>query len=121
MAIVRVVEAFADFSTDPNGRVFQQGLLVDDSDPAVRKNPQRFEPVEAAAVRATETAVSAPGLRRSITRPEKPARHHGRGNGGEQGAEGKPAKPAKKAAAKKAPAKKAAPAPAPTTNGTEKL
>lgn len=117
MAIVRVIEAFADFSSDPNGRLFQQGLLVDDSDPAVVKHPSRFEPVEAAAVRATETAVSAPGLRRSLSRPE---RHHGRDKADRTDAPAKP-KPAKKTAAKKTAAKKTAPAPAPSTDGTEKL
>lgn len=122
MGILRVIEPFADFSNDPNGKLYPEGMLVRDDDSAAVKWPHRFEPVEAAAHRATETAVSAPGLRRSITRPEKPARHHGRGAAK---SDDKPA-PAKKAAAKrpakKAAAKKAAaPAAPPSTDSTEKL
>lgn len=93
MAILRVIEAFADFSEDPNGKLYTEGMLVHESDPNVDKHPSRFERVEAAAHRATETAVAAPGLRRSITRPEKKA-------------------PSRRAAKKTAAKKKADPKPA---------
>lgn len=69
MAILRVTQAFAKLT----GEIYTPGMLVHSSDPITKKLPGNFEPVEAAATRATETAVAAPGLRRTRTQPAKKA------------------------------------------------
>lgn len=103
MATLRVIESFVDFKHDPNGTLYTAGALIDGSNDVTKRHPGRFEDVAVAAARNTETAVSAPGLRRSITRPERKT----------------PRRAAKKAAAKKAPAKPAKPAKAAEPKGDD--
>jgi hypothetical protein len=91
MALLTVIESFADFSAG-RPEVYNPGRLVDEKDPVVKGRERHFEPAEAAASRVrVEAASAAPGERRERTRPARKA--------------------AKKAAAKKAPAKKAAATP----------
>jgi len=58
-------------------RTIAAGDLVDEKDPAVKKAPQYFEPVEATSARATarraggvEQATAAPGEKRSVVKPK---------------------------------------------------
>lgn len=76
MSVLRVTEAFTDFS---QGRpeVYNPGRLVDSSDPVTKVKGREgwFEPAEAAVARAAgvETATAAPGERRTRTAPRKRA------------------------------------------------
>lgn len=69
MPILRVKEAFSVLS-DPNGRVYTPGVLVNADDPIVKGREVYFEPVEVAASRhaPVEQATAAPGERRSVTK-----------------------------------------------------
>lgn len=82
MPILRVKEAFSSLS-DPSGRVYVPGQLVDADDPIVKGREHHFEPVDVAAAAQAKSAVSlstgepveaataAPGERRSRTLPRK--------------------------------------------------
>lgn len=96
MSLLRVTEAFADFSAG-RPEVYNPGRLVDSNDPIVKGREGYFEAAEAAAERVrVEQATAAPGERRGRSRARKAA--------------GK--RPtAKKAAAKKAAAPKPTPEP----------
>ena len=83
MSTLRVTQAFAILS-DPSGRVYTPGTLVDDSDPVVKGRAHFFEPVETGVAdplalakrnrraRRTETASAAPGEVRGVTPPAEP-------------------------------------------------
>jgi hypothetical protein len=81
MSILRVKEAFAVLS-DPSGRVYSTGDLVDENDPLVKGRAHFFEPAETGVVDAlkvapkrrrrrarTETASTAPGTTPPATTP----------------------------------------------------
>lgn len=88
MALLTVIESFADFSTG-HPEVYNPGRLVDENDPVVKGRERHFESAEVTASRTrVESATAAPGERRTRTRPAKKTA-------------------AKTAAAKKAPAKAA--------------
>jgi hypothetical protein len=76
MPVLRVVTAFAVLS-DPEGRVYAAGALVDSSDPVVKGREGHFEPVEATIARrrasTVETATAAPGEKRTRARAAAPA------------------------------------------------
>lgn len=97
---MRCTESHSLFNDKGFPRVLAAGDVVDDKDPAVKLNPDKFEPVEAHIARAqrggVEFAVAEPGGEpREVTKPAK-VRSSRTGRA--------PRKPAaKKAAAKKAP------------------
>lgn len=68
VGIYRAKDAFA--YTDDTGvpRVIRAGDLFHGNDPCVTKRPGLFEPAEAAATRAVETASAAPGELRSVAK-----------------------------------------------------
>lgn len=73
--ILRVTKAFSVLS-DPNGHVYTPGELVDADHPHVKGRESHFETVEAhvsARSAGVESATSAPGEKRSVSRPAKPA------------------------------------------------
>lgn len=76
MSTVRAREPFS-FDADGYSHNVAAGALFDSEDPAVKKRPHLFEPVEVAAARraaavSTETASAAPGERRVRSRSQKP-------------------------------------------------
>lgn len=71
MATLRVKESFSLMS-DPSGRVYCAGDLVDSSDPVTKKREHLFEPAFDEADRraksgSVETATAAPGEKRSVS------------------------------------------------------
>lgn len=72
MAIMRCTEAFC--FTEHNGveRVLTPGVLVEATDPAVKKAPKFFEPAEISAARSTERAIEQATAAPAEKRARKP-------------------------------------------------
>lgn len=75
MAVLQCTETVFVFDDSGIPRELVEGDVFDDKDPAVKKYPQFFQPVEVNAVRATDRAIeqatAAPGETRAVKRAPK--------------------------------------------------
>lgn len=74
--VLRATQAFAADDSRGIPRVFTPGALVKDDDPIVKGREHLFESVEATVEKSSsvERATAAPGEKRTLTTPAKPAR-----------------------------------------------
>lgn len=71
MKLYRVMEAFSTWGPDGTPRVYTEGQIVKDDDPALKGRDAYFMDAQDFAEReaGVEAATAAPGERRSLTKP----------------------------------------------------